>query len=466
MHGNDAVRVTLRLSRRAKPGRLRGMRRDTCVLVSILAAAIGCGGGKGASPVDAAGRRCAGRSRRRRRRRPGRQRRQRCRRCVAPLEHVTSVFPAKDGTAVCTDAPLRLFFDMPPMTGAGGLGAGVRRGQPDDAGRQLRHRGAADVSGDRRAQLLLQADHHQRQRGVHLPAQGAEAGRDLLRHHRSGRVHDGPRRAADRRRHGHRRPGGSRSGARRPPPAPAGSRSPPTARATSAPCRARSTTSRPATRRRSRSASRPARIARSSRSRPNTRSPCTARTGTRRSSPTRTTPRLQIPPGSTASMGTKWRAMFGVDGSNDLRHREHHAVEPEPAAVDQRAVGDAAHRGRRPDDRAQRDDQGVAGHAADVRAGLHREQHHRGQRRLRLGQRRRLLRSLRDQGRRAQGLQRPGAQRDRRDGLRVRRLQSDGGSGHHGARPGAHQQEQPCRRLRWSRTSTARWARTSIRSAG
>ncbi len=27
---------------------------------------------------------------------------------------------------------------------------------------------------------------------------------------------------------------------------------------------------------------------------------------------------LQIPPGSTASMGTKWRAMFGVDGSNDL----------------------------------------------------------------------------------------------------------------------------------------------------
>ena len=39
---------------------------------------------------------------------------------VVPLEHVTSVFPPKDGTAVCTDAPLRLFFDMPPMTGAGG----------------------------------------------------------------------------------------------------------------------------------------------------------------------------------------------------------------------------------------------------------------------------------------------------------------------------------------------------------
>jgi pectin methylesterase-like acyl-CoA thioesterase len=27
---------------------------------------------------------------------------------------------------------------------------------------------------------------------------------------------------------------------------------------------------------------------------------------------------LQIPPGATASMGTKWRAMFGVDGSNDF----------------------------------------------------------------------------------------------------------------------------------------------------
>ena len=27
---------------------------------------------------------------------------------------------------------------------------------------------------------------------------------------------------------------------------------------------------------------------------------------------------LQIPPGATTSMGTKWRAMFGVDGSNDI----------------------------------------------------------------------------------------------------------------------------------------------------
>jgi pectin methylesterase-like acyl-CoA thioesterase len=39
---------------------------------------------------------------------------------VAPLEHVTSLFPARDATGVCTDAPLRLFFDRPPMTGAGG----------------------------------------------------------------------------------------------------------------------------------------------------------------------------------------------------------------------------------------------------------------------------------------------------------------------------------------------------------
>src|SRR5438105_5781473 len=39
---------------------------------------------------------------------------------VVPLEHVTSTFPARDATGVCTDAPLRLFFDTPPMTGAGG----------------------------------------------------------------------------------------------------------------------------------------------------------------------------------------------------------------------------------------------------------------------------------------------------------------------------------------------------------
>ena len=79
----------------------------------------------------------------------------------------------------------------PRSTGAAGK-IQVFDADTGDAGRQHRHRGAADVSGDRRAQLLLQADHHQRQRGVHLPAQGAEAGREVLREHRSGRV---PRRA-------------------------------------------------------------------------------------------------------------------------------------------------------------------------------------------------------------------------------------------------------------------------------
>jgi len=36
------------------------------------------------------------------------------------LEHVTSVFPAKGATSVCTDAPLRLIFDTPPFLGAAG----------------------------------------------------------------------------------------------------------------------------------------------------------------------------------------------------------------------------------------------------------------------------------------------------------------------------------------------------------
>src|SRR5215510_14406259 len=37
---------------------------------------------------------------------------------VVPLEHVTSVFPAKNATSVCTDAPLRMIFDTPPFLGA------------------------------------------------------------------------------------------------------------------------------------------------------------------------------------------------------------------------------------------------------------------------------------------------------------------------------------------------------------
>ena len=39
---------------------------------------------------------------------------------VTPLEHVTSVFPANGATSACTDSPLRLNFDIPPMTGPGG----------------------------------------------------------------------------------------------------------------------------------------------------------------------------------------------------------------------------------------------------------------------------------------------------------------------------------------------------------
>jgi pectin methylesterase-like acyl-CoA thioesterase len=39
---------------------------------------------------------------------------------VTPLEHVTSVFPANGATSACTDSPLRLNFDTAPMTGAGG----------------------------------------------------------------------------------------------------------------------------------------------------------------------------------------------------------------------------------------------------------------------------------------------------------------------------------------------------------
>src|SRR5262245_5496930 len=40
---------------------------------------------------------------------------------VVPLEHVTSVFPAKGATSVCTDAPLRIIFDTPPLLGAAGM---------------------------------------------------------------------------------------------------------------------------------------------------------------------------------------------------------------------------------------------------------------------------------------------------------------------------------------------------------
>ena len=99
------------------------MRRETCVLASILAAVVGCGGGT-ASPSDAAAGgdtpfdsdtpEIGGGSDAP----PGNDAVDAP--PVVPLEHVTSVFPARDGTAVCTDAPLRLFFDTPPATGAAG----------------------------------------------------------------------------------------------------------------------------------------------------------------------------------------------------------------------------------------------------------------------------------------------------------------------------------------------------------
>ncbi|HXU00367.1 MAG TPA: pectinesterase family protein, partial [Polyangia bacterium] len=37
-----------------------------------------------------------------------------------PLEHVTATFPARGATGVCTDAPLRLTFDTPPAIGTSG----------------------------------------------------------------------------------------------------------------------------------------------------------------------------------------------------------------------------------------------------------------------------------------------------------------------------------------------------------
>jgi pectin methylesterase-like acyl-CoA thioesterase len=39
---------------------------------------------------------------------------------VKPLEHVTSTFPARGATNVCTDAPLRLIFDTAPAIGTAG----------------------------------------------------------------------------------------------------------------------------------------------------------------------------------------------------------------------------------------------------------------------------------------------------------------------------------------------------------
>ena len=101
-----------------------GMRPASFVWAWILvAAAIGCGGSKLGSPTDAADANGfdapvepdAGADV------PAGSDASDAHPVVAiPLEHVTSVFPPRGGAGVCTDAPLRLFFDTPPVTGAGG----------------------------------------------------------------------------------------------------------------------------------------------------------------------------------------------------------------------------------------------------------------------------------------------------------------------------------------------------------
>ena len=335
------------------------------------------------------------------------------RRSSFPLEHVTSVFPAQGATGVCTDAPLRLFFDTPPTTGAGGT---VKVFDAADATTPV---DSFDIAAPLTFQMIGGRNYFYKP----IIISGNEAYIYLRKVLKPGETYYV---TID--------PGVFTDGFGGPP---IGAVTDPTTwrfTVRSAPPAAGA--SRVAvTRRRlgrllhgaGRDRLRPGRqhdagddqrragapTARSSRSRPRTTSRPRRGSERRPSSHTRTTPRCRSRPGQTTSMGTKWRAMVGVDGSNDIDDREHHAVESQPAAVDQRPVRDAARRGRPADDRAQRDYQGPAGHAADVRAGLRRGQHHRGRHRLHLGQRRRLLRSLRDQGRRAQGLQRPGAQRDR-----------------------------------------------------
>jgi pectin methylesterase-like acyl-CoA thioesterase len=84
------------------------MRRVSFVLFSLL---VGCGGGKAAPESDAGadggvdvavGTDASDAPR------------------TTPLEHVTSTFPASGATGVCTDAPLRIVFDTPPAIGTSG----------------------------------------------------------------------------------------------------------------------------------------------------------------------------------------------------------------------------------------------------------------------------------------------------------------------------------------------------------
>ena len=167
-----------------------------------------------------------------------------------PLEHVTSVFPARDATGVCTDAPLRLFFDTPPMTGAGGWV------QVFDAANPTTPVDSFDIA----APLTFQSIGGRNYFYKPIIISGNEAYIYLRKVLQPGATYyvtidpgvftDGLQRPADRRDRGfdHLAVHGPERGAARG--QPARSRSPPTARAPSAPCRARSTTCRRATRRR------------------------------------------------------------------------------------------------------------------------------------------------------------------------------------------------------------------------
>ena len=214
---------------------------------------------------------------------------------------------------------------------------------------------AADVQSDRRAQLLLQADHHQRQRGVHLPAQGAAAGRDLLRHHRSGRVHERVR--AARRSARSTDPSTWRFTVRSAAPAAGASRVAVTADGSGDFCTVQGAidyvpadNTTPVT----------ISVAAGHVSR-DRRDPDEARDHHPRRGPQRVG--HLVPEQRRAADPAGPDGVDGDEVARDVRrrrqqrhrHREHHAVESQPAAVDQRSVRDAARRGRRPDDRAQRD---------------------------------------------------------------------------------------------------------------
>jgi pectin methylesterase-like acyl-CoA thioesterase len=86
------------------------MRRVSFVLSALLV--VGCGGGKGAPQSDA-GPSEGGVDLVIETDAPDAPQ-------ITPLEHVTSTFPASGATGVCTDAPLRMVFDTPPAIGTSG----------------------------------------------------------------------------------------------------------------------------------------------------------------------------------------------------------------------------------------------------------------------------------------------------------------------------------------------------------